>query len=299
MPSYTSELQREVAQEMAQEIDQRVVKRYEVEKCIGKGAYGVVWRALERRTREPIALKKCFDAFKNPTDAQRTYREVSYLLQLRGHDNIIGLSVVLKADNGQDLYLVFDLMQTDLHAAIRGGVLEEKHKQYVTHQTLRALAYLHSADVVHRDLKPANMLLDGSCRMKLCDFGLARSASETAAGAPDPYKHVEMTDYVATRWYTTRARDLPPFELTRALTSTFPSLVLTLICTPSPQVPRTRDSRGLQEVRPGGRPLGSGLHRGRDEPRHAALCRNLDAQPNGAHLCRPPHALRGLLIYEP
>ena len=195
------DLQHEVREEMASELDARVAKRFEIDAIIGRGSYGVVWRATERRTREAVALKKCFDAFRSPTDAQRTYREVAYLLSMRGHDNIIALSGVLKAENGQDLYLVFDLMETDLQKAIQAGLLEETHKRYVTFQALRALAYLHSADVVHRDLKPANLLLDDQCRMKLCDFGLARSASEVATGAPDPYPRAEMTDYVATRYY--------------------------------------------------------------------------------------------------
>ena len=41
---------------------------------MGSGAYGHVWRVLDRRTKTPYALKKIFDAFQNATDAQRTYR---------------------------------------------------------------------------------------------------------------------------------------------------------------------------------------------------------------------------------
>ena len=42
-------------------------------------AYGVVWKAVEKRSRAVVALKKCFDAFRNATDAQRTFREIMYL----------------------------------------------------------------------------------------------------------------------------------------------------------------------------------------------------------------------------
>ena len=41
---------------------------------LGKGAYGIVWQAKEKRSGNVVALKKCFDAFRNGTDAQRTYR---------------------------------------------------------------------------------------------------------------------------------------------------------------------------------------------------------------------------------
>ncbi|GAA5908311.1 hypothetical protein JCM6882_006798 [Rhodosporidiobolus microsporus] len=63
-------------------------------------------------------------------------------------------------------------------------------------QTLRGLKALHSAAVLHRDLKPSNLLLNANCDLKICDFGLARSAmsSETEAVG-------FMTEYVATRWY--------------------------------------------------------------------------------------------------
>lgn len=76
-------------------------------------AYGVVWKAIEKRTRQVLALKKCFDAFRNATDAQRTFREIMYLQALAGHDNLIRLQHVVKAENGRDIYLTFDHMGED------------------------------------------------------------------------------------------------------------------------------------------------------------------------------------------
>lgn len=73
-------------------------------------AYGIVWKAIDKNTRQVVALKKCFDAFRNATDAQRTFREVMYLQELNGHGNIIRLLNVVKADNDRDIYLVFDFM---------------------------------------------------------------------------------------------------------------------------------------------------------------------------------------------
>jgi mitogen-activated protein kinase 15 len=46
---------------------------------LGKGAYGVVWKAIDKHTRQVVAVKKVFDAFQNATDAQRTFREVIFL----------------------------------------------------------------------------------------------------------------------------------------------------------------------------------------------------------------------------
>lgn len=59
-------------------------------------------------------------------------------------------------------------------------------------QILRGLKYVHSAHVLHRDLKPSNILLNASCDLKICDFGLARTTTEG---------NNFMTEYVVTRWY--------------------------------------------------------------------------------------------------
>ncbi len=65
---------------------------------------------MDKRTHATVALKKCFDAFRNATDAQRTYREIMYLQELAGHENIIRLANILRAENDRDIYLVFDFM---------------------------------------------------------------------------------------------------------------------------------------------------------------------------------------------
>ena len=58
---------------------QHVLRKYDVQAKLGKGAYAVVFRAVEKKTKNVVALKKIFDAFQNSTDAQRTFREIMYL----------------------------------------------------------------------------------------------------------------------------------------------------------------------------------------------------------------------------
>jgi len=181
---------------MSEEIEKHVLRKYEICQKLGKGAYGIVWKAIEKKKRVTVALKKCFDAFRNATDAQRTYREVMYLTELGQHDNVIKLLNILKSENDRDIYLVFNYMETDLHAVVRANILEDIHKQYIVYQLLKALKFMHSAELLHRDIKPSNLLLNSDCHVRVCDFGLCRSVKECSSG-PNPV----LTDYVATRWY--------------------------------------------------------------------------------------------------
>eukprot|EP01132_Coremiostelium_polycephalum_P004746 gene4746-5923_t len=182
----------------SEDIDKHILRKYEVLQKLGKGAYGIVWKATDKKTKETVALKKIFDAFQNATDAQRTFREIMFLQELHGHENIIKLLNVLKADNDRDIYLVFEFMETDLHAVIRANILEDIHKQYTIYQLLKALKYMHSGNVLHRDIKPSNLLLNSECLVKVADFGLARSiASLESIQEANPV----LTEYVATRWY--------------------------------------------------------------------------------------------------
>jgi mitogen-activated protein kinase 15 len=80
---------------MSEEIERHVVRKFEICQRLGKGvreplrlqsavllfsqAYGIVWKAVEKKSRAVVALKKCFDAFRNATDSQRTFREIMYL----------------------------------------------------------------------------------------------------------------------------------------------------------------------------------------------------------------------------
>jgi mitogen-activated protein kinase 15 len=57
-----------------------------------------------------VAVKKIFDAFRNQTDAQRTFREIMFLQDFGDHPSIIKLHNVIKAENDKDIYLVFEFM---------------------------------------------------------------------------------------------------------------------------------------------------------------------------------------------
>ncbi|KAI5655433.1 hypothetical protein M9H77_32620 [Catharanthus roseus] len=161
---------------------------------IGRGAYGLVCAAVNSETREEVAIKKIGNAFDNTIDAKRTLREIM-LLRHMDHENIVGIKDIIrppKKDAFNDVYIVYELMDTDLHQIIRSDQpLTDDHCQYFLYQLLRGLKYVHSANVLHRDLKPSNLFVNANCDLKIGDFGLARTTSETDF----------MTEYVVTRWY--------------------------------------------------------------------------------------------------
>lgn len=179
-------------------IDGEIEQRYIIQRNIGSGAYGVVWCAVDRMTGKQVALKKVFDAFRNQEDAQRTFREVMLLSQLKDNHRIVPLLNVIRAVNGVDLYLVFELAETDLNVVLRKHILENIHRQYIAYQTVLVVGQLHARGILHRDIKPANVFVESNCSIKLGDFGLARTFSGNFLKDDE---FLDLTGYIATRWY--------------------------------------------------------------------------------------------------
>ncbi|THU55702.1 hypothetical protein C4D60_Mb11t09350 [Musa balbisiana] len=174
------------------------VSRYKVQEVIGKGSYGLVCSAIDTHTGEKVAIKKIHDIFEHISDAARILREIK-LLRLLRHPDIVEIKHIMlppSRKDFKDIYVVFELMESDLHQVIKANDdLTREHYQFFLYQLLRALKYIHTANVYHRDLKPKNILANANCKLKVCDFGLARVAFN------DTPTTIFWTDYVATRWY--------------------------------------------------------------------------------------------------
>ncbi|XP_019454862.1 PREDICTED: mitogen-activated protein kinase 19-like [Lupinus angustifolius] len=172
--------------------------RYKFLEVIGKGSYGVVCAAIDTHTGEKVAIKKILDIFAHISDAVRVLREVK-LLRLLRHPDIVEIKRIMLPPSKRDfkdMYVVFELMESDLHKVIKANDdLTHEHLQFFLYQMLRALKYMHSANVYHRDLKPKNILANANCKLKVCDLGLSRVAFS------DEPSIVFWTDYIATRWY--------------------------------------------------------------------------------------------------
>lgn len=144
---------------------------------IGRGGIGDVYRAVRTSTGGTVAIKVLRDISDESVAWHRTRRELTALVSLAGHANVIRLIEVLDLPEGPALVMehapggsVADLMlRRDRPLSVGETVL-------VGRQTATALVAAHERGIVHRDVKPQNLLIDAYGQVKLCDFGIAAMA---------------------------------------------------------------------------------------------------------------------------
>lgn len=121
--------------------------RYKIQEVIGKGSYGVVCSAIDTHTGEKVAIKKINDIFEHISDATRILREIK-LLRLLRHPDIVEIKHIMLPPSRRefkDIYVVFELMESDLHQVIKANDdLTPEHYQFFLYQLLRALKYIHT-----------------------------------------------------------------------------------------------------------------------------------------------------------
>ncbi|CAE7386184.1 MPK14 [Symbiodinium necroappetens] len=122
---------------------------------------------------EKVALKKIEGVFEHITIAKRTLRELRILRHLQ-HENLMQVKNIFMVGSRytfQELYVVSELMETDLASTLRSSqMLTDDHCQFFLYQILRGMKYVHSAQVIHRDLKPRNLLVNSNCDLKVANL---------------------------------------------------------------------------------------------------------------------------------
>ena len=91
----------------------------------------------------------------------------------------------------RNLFIVLEYVNTDLKKVLGScsdGSFTEEHVVTIMYNSLCALNFLHSANIMHRDLKPANILIDLECQVKLCDFGLSRTVPNDQLILPSDFQ---------------------------------------------------------------------------------------------------------------
>jgi len=121
-------------------------KRYEVIEVLGAGAYGTVVSAYDTKKGKDykVAIKKIERTFEHHLYAKRTLREIK-ILRLLQHDNIIDIKTIIKPKSLKEfneIYVVFELMETDLGSIIRSDQeLTLDHIRFFMYQILRGMKY--------------------------------------------------------------------------------------------------------------------------------------------------------------
>lgn len=154
--------------------------RYRLAELLGRGGMGEVWSAADSVLRRTVAVK-LLPLFAGADLERRFQREAAILAGLR-HP---GITVVHDAGRHSGfLFIVMELLEGadlgNLLAEHPGGVPLQRALDLAT-QTAEAVGAAHSNGVVHRDLKPANVFVQAGDRVKVCDFGIARSTGATSA----------------------------------------------------------------------------------------------------------------------
>ncbi len=160
-----------------------IAGRYLIEEVIGEGGMATVYRARHRLVDRPCAVKIMNHSFTGNDVIRERFRREAKAAQKLAHPNIIEIFDQGDTDDGS-MYLVMELLEGETLADVldRGRVPLDNALSILI-QIARALARAHDLEVIHRDLKPENIFLtqqpDGSMRVVLLDFGIARSAEET------------------------------------------------------------------------------------------------------------------------
>ena len=152
---------------------------FEIERVLSNKAHRAVYVAKKISTRDKIVVKRLTP----DNDLARwrsALREVKFLRYLN-HDNIISIRdirISFDCDSLTDIYLVEELMATDLQHIIATHSISGDDCRLLIGQLLCAVEAMHSAGILHRDIKPSNILLDTSCHLKVGDLSLARSSTQ-------------------------------------------------------------------------------------------------------------------------
>lgn len=174
----------------------RRLQEYQILKSVAEGTYGVVYKAIEKRTKGIVALKRLKMDKEKEGFPITSLREINTLLKAQ-HPNIVTVREIVVGSDMDKIYIVMDYVEHDLMSFMKR--MKQKNQKFsnervksLTSQLLKAVAHMHDNWIIHRDLKPSNLLVSNDGVLKVGDFGMAREY-----GSPlKPY-----TSLVVTLWY--------------------------------------------------------------------------------------------------
>jgi len=153
--------------------------RYQILKMLGEGGMGAVYKAKDLEVDRVVALKVIRPEYANRPEILARFKQELILAREITHRNVIRIF-----DLGQAEGIRFITMEyvdgQDLYSLLRSGEpLSLERKVKIAREICKAIEAAHEQGVVHRDLKPQNIMVDGTGRVLVMDFGIARSMEDT------------------------------------------------------------------------------------------------------------------------
>lgn len=126
-------------------------KRFQDFKLIGQGSYGVVASSYDSQSGKKVAIKKISPMSKHIDDAKHVLREIRIMKYLGIHENIITLEDLIVRETNDELYLILELLDSDLHRIIQSKqMLTSNHIKYFFFQLICGVKFLHDNRIIHR-----------------------------------------------------------------------------------------------------------------------------------------------------
>ncbi len=159
--------------------------RYRLDEHLRVGGQGTLWRGHDLRLKRDVAIKFMLD----PAPDSVTFRRFEREAQIAAGLEHPGITTVYDFGSHENqFFIVMQLLRgRDLRGILKeqpGGLPVAEAVEFAI-QTLEALAVAHERGVVHRDLKPANLFVIAGDKLKICDFGIAKTADATRITRPN------------------------------------------------------------------------------------------------------------------
>ena len=156
-------------------IGRRLDGRYLIQSLVGVGGMANVYRGVDEKTGNAIAVKVLKEEFLDNEELVRRFKNESKAISILSHPNIVKVYDVSVTDQLQYIVMEYvDGITLKEYLKQRGGVLTWKETVYFATQVLGALQHAHAKGIIHRDVKPQNIMLLADGSIKMMDFGIAR-----------------------------------------------------------------------------------------------------------------------------
>jgi serine/threonine-protein kinase len=158
-----------------------LVDHYRVLELIGRGAMGVVYKALDVNLDRTVALKVMSAEVRNDPDFVERFRQEARVQAALNHPNVALLFDYFVHDGAPVAVMEFIEGESLEQLIRRRGAIPAREAIPIFKQALRGVAAAHRAGIIHRDLKPANLMLTKDGVVKVMDFGIAKRPGVTGA----------------------------------------------------------------------------------------------------------------------